>query len=168
MADVITPFEINWLRYPWTELPLILYRVYVYDGSARAGSIPYRPGEGLRSTAGWTPRNITELKDSLEIHLNRRSKWQETPYISTFRSRTSALNWAEFLRIDRSLPYELITIELRAGDGVRVIHLGNLLLDLEMEIPHPQHHRSEYLILHSIPKRAIVKIEQSNSLAKLG
>lgn len=136
---------------PRRHLPLTLYRVD-YPG-ARA---TYSKRQGFQAAGTFTPQQFTGLRRAVEYHLNWHSK-VPSPFISAFRNKQHALNWANIWRRNNKNKKCCITeMKVYADDDVVLFRLGYLVdkLGISTEL-HPSQYQSEYLFFRHIPSEVI-------------
>jgi hypothetical protein len=135
-----------------SEFPLTLYRID-YAGSQTT----WHQRWGFRAASNFTPVRVAGLENAVSNHLDWYHREHKSPFISTFRQKRHAMNWANRW-IARNYGYCWIEeIQVDASDDVRVFRVKDLVDRLDISTPNlkaAQYH-SEYLFLHRIPEELI-------------
>ncbi|KIM26859.1 hypothetical protein M408DRAFT_178249 [Serendipita vermifera MAFF 305830] len=135
------------------NFPLTLYRVTHSEASTT-----YSPRRGFHAANKRRPETLGEFCTTVEKHLRWRCK-DASPFISTFKDRTHAYNWARrWSRNHNRNPCYVVEIEVMPGDDVTVYRVTELVEELEVDPGplQPEQYASEYLFLHHIPPEAII------------
>ncbi|KAG9046749.1 hypothetical protein FS842_000802 [Serendipita sp. 407] len=137
------------------DFPITLYRVH-YPGSQTTFSEHF----GFQSASNFTPYRFAGFRNAVTYHMD----WQcdvPSPFISTFRNRLHAIQWAATWRENNDhQPCEIVELRIAASDGVAVFRLATLVEGLSVPTRlDPSQYRSEYLCFHTIPAEAVVRRE---------
>lgn len=143
---------LDYYQIPRHHYPLTLYRID-YPGAQAT----YDSESGFQAAGSFTPYHVTGLRRAVEYHLNWRSRIP-SPFISAFRNRQHAENWANVWRGNND--YQrcyMIEMRIDADDGVVLFRLGYLVDRLGISTPLlPSQYSSEYLCFRQIPAEVVV------------
>ncbi|KAG8822504.1 hypothetical protein FRC18_011017 [Serendipita sp. 400] len=137
------------------DFPLILYRVH-YPGSQTR----YSQRRGFTAASRFTPYAINGFRNAVTNHLDWGCKVR-SPFISTFRNREHAENWARRWAFNNDPEScEIVKMRIDSDDDVMVFRLAYLVdrLGISTSLDRSQI-RSEYIFFRRIPSEVILEVD---------
>ncbi|KAG8754510.1 hypothetical protein FRC14_004999 [Serendipita sp. 396] len=150
-TTVMMPFELR-----LQDFPVNLYRVQ-YPGSQTRYSLQ----RGFRAASNFTPYTINGFRNAIAYHIDWRCRVR-SPFISLFRGRQHARNWAQrWADNQNGGSCEIVQVWINADDDVMVFRLAYLLdrLGISTSLDRSQY-QSEYLCFRHINPGLIYGVEQ--------
>ncbi|KAG8830195.1 hypothetical protein FRC18_008541 [Serendipita sp. 400] len=137
------------------DFPLILYRIHYPESQTR-----YSQRRGFTAASNFTPYAINGFRNAVTNHLDWGCKVR-SPFISTFRNREHAENWARRRLIKNdSDSCEIMKIKVDLDDDVMVFRLAYLVDRLAITTALDRSKIwSEYIFFHRIPSEVILEVD---------